>query len=215
MCSGNDSKERDDIMASQETHPPAARQDPKPAGPPESRAGQLILGLIFGMIFGFLLQKGGVGKYHVLIGMLLLKDFTVLKVMLTAVLTGMIGIYALHAAGLIKLHVKPTRYGANVLGGVLFGIGFALAAYCPGTSATALGQGNYDALLVIVGMMAGSYLFAEASGWIARTINPLGERGELTFPDLLRVRTAVAVPVMAVVLVLVLAAVHFFIDSTP
>ena len=202
-------------MTPQETHQSTASQDPKPAGPPESRAGQLLLGLIFGVVFGFLLQKGGVGKYHVLIGMLLLEDFTVLKVMLTAVVVGMIGIYALHAAGMVKLHIKPTRYGANVLGGLLFGIGFGLAAYCPGTSAAALGQGNYDALPVIVGLMAGSYLFAEASGWIARTITPWGDRGALTLADLLRVRTAVFVPIMAVMLVLVLVVVHFFIDSTP
>jgi hypothetical protein len=197
-------------MAPQQTHEP-----PKPAGPPESRAGQLALGLLFGIVFGFLLQKGGVGKYEVLIGVLLLRDFTVLKVMLTAVVVGMIGIYALHAAGMVKLHIKPTRYGANVLGGLLFGVGFGLAAYCPGTSATALGQGNYDALAVILGLMAGSYLFAEASGWIARTIDPWGERGVLTFVDLLDARPAIVVPIMAAVLVLVLAGVHFFIDPTP
>jgi uncharacterized protein len=199
-------------MTPQKTHQPTARQDPKPAGPPESRAGNLLLGLFFGIIFGFLLQKGGVGKYEVLIGVLLLRDFTVLKVMLTAVVVGMIGIYALHAAGMVKLHIKPTRYGANVLGGLLFGIGFGLAAYCPGTGAAALGQGNYDALAVILGLIAGSYLFAEASGWIVRTINPWGDRGTLTFADLLHARPAIFVPIMAAVLVLVLAGVHFFID---
>ena len=56
---------------------------------------QLLLGLVFGIAFGFLLQKGGVGKYHVLIGVLLLRDFTVMKVMLSAILVGMVGIYAL------------------------------------------------------------------------------------------------------------------------
>jgi uncharacterized protein len=147
--------------------------------------------------------------------MLLLRDFTVLKVMLTAVVVGMIGIYALHAAGMVKLHIKPTRYGANVLGGLLFGVGFGLAAYCPGTSATAIGQGNYDALAVILGLIAGSYLFAEASGWIARTISPWGERGALTLADLLHARPAICVPIMAAVLVLVLAGVHFLIDPTP
>lgn len=173
---------------------------------------QLMLGLIFGIIFGFLLQKGGVGKYEVLIGMLLLRDFTVLKVMLSAVVVGMIGIYALHAAGLVRLHIKPTRYGANLLGGLLFGIGFACAAYCPGTSAVALGQGNYDALAVIVGLMAGSYLFAEVSGWVSRTINSWGNRGELTLDQLVGLRPALFVPIMAALLVLLLSAVHYFID---
>jgi hypothetical protein len=185
------------------------------AGPPASRAAQLALGLIFGVVFGFLLQKGGVGKYEVLIGMLLLRDFTVLKIILTAVLVGMVGIYAMHGAGLVKLHVKPTRYAANMLGGLLFGIGFALAAYCPGTTAAALGQGNYDALAVVVGMMAGSYLFAEASGWIGRTVNQWGDRGTLTLDGWLGISRQVAVPAMATLVVLVLVLVHVLIDPTP
>jgi uncharacterized membrane protein YedE/YeeE len=191
------------------------RELPTPAGPPASRAGQLVLGLIFGIAFGFLLQKGGVAKYEVLIGMLLLTDWTVLKVMMSAVVVGMLGIYALHAAGLVQLHIKPTRYGANTIGGILFGVGFAFAAYCPGTSAAALGQGNYDAVAVMLGMLAGSYAFAEASGWIARTINRWGERGKLTLDQLLGLPQVAFVPAMAVLLVLVLAAVHVFIDPTP
>jgi uncharacterized protein len=73
--------------------------------------------------------------------------------------------------------VKPTRFAANILGGLVFGCGFALAAYCPGTSAAAFGQGNYDALAAMVGLMAGSYLFAEASGWLERTVNQWGDVG--------------------------------------
>jgi len=150
---------------------------------------QLLWGLLFGIIFGFLLQKGGVAKYHVLIGVLLLRDFTVIKVMLSAILVGMIGIFALQRAGMVKLHLKPTRYLANSVGGIIFGIGFALAAYCPGTGAAALGQGNLDALGVVAGMIIGSFLFAEMSGWIGRNVNPIGERGELTWPQLLHLPT--------------------------
>ena len=141
-------------MAQDETKNPIRNEHPQPNGPPENRAAQLGLGFFFGVIFGFLLQKGGVAKYEVLIGMLLLEDFTVVKVMMSAVVVGMIGIYALHTAGLVKLHIKPTRYGANTLGGILFGIGFGLAAYCPGTGAAALGQGNFDAIAVLLGLMA-------------------------------------------------------------
>ncbi len=191
-------------MAREPQHEPAAR-----GGPPQSRAAQLALGLLFGIVFGFLLQKGGVGKYEVLIGMLLLEDFTVLKVMMSAVVVGMLGIWALHAAGLVAFHVKPTRYGAAALGGLIFGVGFGLAAYCPGTGAVALGQGNFDALAVLLGMMAGSYVFAEASGWIAGTIECWGARGKLTLPRLLGVRPAWFVPAFAGLLVLLLAAIHF------
>src|SRR3990167_2896248 len=69
---------------------------------------QLLLGALFGVLFGFLLQKGGVAKYPVLLGALLLEDFTVMKVMLTAIVVGSVGIFSLHALGLVKLHIKPT-----------------------------------------------------------------------------------------------------------
>ena len=202
-------------MAQDQTRKLTRNEDPQPAGPPENRAAQLGLGLFFGVIFGFLLQKGGVAKYEVLIGMLLLEDFTVMKVMLSAVIVGMIGIYALHSAGLVKLHIKPTRYGANTLGGILFGIGFGLSAYCPGTGAAALGQGNFDAIAVLLGLLAGSYLFAEASGWLARTVNRWGDRGELTLDQVLNLKPLVLVPVVATLLVLVLVAIHVFLDPTP
>ncbi len=142
-------------------------------------------GLVFGVTFGFLLQKGGVAKFHVLIGQLLLVDYTVVKVMLSAVIVGALGIHFMHRAGLVDLHIKPTRFASNIIGGLLFGVGFAASAYCPGTGAAALGQGNYDALAMIVGMIAGSYLFAEMSGWISRRIDPIGDRGKLTLHDVL------------------------------
>ena len=202
-------------MAQDETRNLTGNEEPPLDGPPENQAAQLGLGLFFGVIFGFLLQKGGVAKYEVLIGMLLLEDFTVVKVMMSAVVVGMIGVYALHAAGLVKLHVKPTRYGANTLGGILFGIGFGLAAYCPGTGAAALGQGNFDAIAVLLGLMVGSYAFAEASGWLARTVNRWGDRGVLTLDRVVNLKPRVLVPVVATVLVLVLAAIHVFVDPTP
>lgn len=140
---------------------------------------QLLLGLFFGLIFGFLLQKGGVAKYHILLGVLLLEDFTVVKVMLTAIIVGSVGIFSMHAMGLVKLHIKPTRYAANILGGLVFGIGFAMIGYCPGTGAAALGQGNWDAIAGIAGLMIGSYLFAEASGKLEKSFMKVGDRGKL------------------------------------
>ncbi|MFN2476413.1 MAG: DUF6691 family protein [Chthoniobacterales bacterium] len=167
-----------------------------------ARAGrQLLLGLVFGGIFGFLLQKGGVGKYHILIGQLLLRDFTVTKVMGTAIVVGMIGVFAMHWMGLVKLHIKATRIGANTIGGLIFGAGFALSAYCPGTNMTALGQGNLDALFVVAGMLVGSYLYAEVSGRTKGTIEQWGNRGELTLPGLFGLPGKPFVAVFAVVIV--------------
>ena len=156
-------------------------------------APELIAGAMFGLAFGFLLQKGGVGKFHVLIGQLLLQDFTVAKVMLTAIVVGMIGVFTLHHFAKVNLHIKPTRIGSNIIGGLLFGAGFALMGYCPGTAAVALGQGSWDALFGMAGLIAGSWIFAELSGWTKRTIENWGDLGKVLLPDLLHVPRGVFV----------------------
>ncbi|QDU80072.1 putative inner membrane protein [Polystyrenella longa] len=170
----------------------------------------LVLGLFFGILFGFLLQKGGVAKFHVLIGQLLLVDFTVVKVMLSAVVVGMLGIHLMHRLGMVELHIKPTRLASNTIGGLIFGCGFALSAYCPGTGAAALGQGNFDAIAMIVGMIAGSYLFAMASGWIARKINPVGDKGKLTLHEVLPINNTMVTIGCAILLSGVLVALETF-----
>jgi uncharacterized protein len=65
-----------------------------------------------------------------------------MKIMLTAIVVGMIGIFSMHALGFVQLHVKPTRYAANIIGGLIFGAGFALLGYCPGTGAAASRAGQ-------------------------------------------------------------------------
>lgn len=165
---------------------------------------QLVLGLIFGIVFGFLLQKGGVAKYDVLLGALFLTDFTVMKIMLTAIAVGMIGIFSMHRMGLVQLHVKPTHYAANIIGGLIFGAGFALLGYCPGTGAAALGQGNYDAIAGIMGLLAGSYLYAELSGYLDATILKWGNRGRIMLPDLMGARLAIFIIGFVPLLILIL-----------
>jgi hypothetical protein len=177
------------------TDPPLPKADlPKPELKPakkQSQAQQLILGVILGIAFGFLLQKGGVAKYHILIGALLLEDFTVAKVMLSAIVVGMVGVLAMNYFGWIQLQIKPTRYAANIFGGLLFGVGFGLIAYCPGTGAAAIGQGNFDAIFGVLGLIAGSYIFAEASSFLELTINKWGDRGKITLADLINVRRTI------------------------
>ena len=152
----------------------------KPAKPKK-----LAQAVLFGLIFGFLLQKGGVAKFHILVGQLLLQDFTVVKIMLTAILVGMIGVSFLNSQAKVNLHIKPTKIGSNIIGGLLFGFGFALLGYCPGTGAAALGEGNWDAIFGMAGLIAGSYLFAEASGWIKNTVDKWGNLGKKLLPDVL------------------------------
>jgi uncharacterized membrane protein YedE/YeeE len=167
---------------------------------PASRSGTLALAGLFGLVFGFLLQKGGVAKFHVLIGVLLLEDFTVIKVMGSAIIVGMIGVFILRSRGKVELHLQPLRWGPQILGGLLFGVGFALLAYCPGTGAAALGQGNWDALFGMAGLVAGSYLFAMMSGPIGRTVGRWGDCGKKMLPELVPAPTWVVVAAVAVLL---------------
>jgi len=155
---------------------------------------QLLLGLLIGTAFGFLLQKGGLTNYGTIIGQLLLRDFTVLKVMVTAIVTGMLGIYVLRHFGLASLHPKPGSVGSSVIGGLLFGVGFGLLGYCPGTIAGAVGQGSIDALLGgAVGILIGAALFASLYPVLETAILHLGDFGKLTFPELLKTRSWVVV----------------------
>jgi uncharacterized protein len=153
-------------------------------------------------------KKAALGKFNVLIGQLLLQDFTVAKVMLTATVVGMIGIFTLHRLGMVNLHLKPTRIGANVIGGLLFGAGFALLGYCPGTAAAALGQGSWDALFGMAGLVAGSWIFAELSGWSKQTVGKWGDLGKVMLPELLRIPRGVFVPGIALLLAIGIYALH-------
>ena len=178
----------------------AVKQSTEKPAPPVAAAPKLVAGVIFGLAFGFLLQKGGVGKFNILIGQLLLQDFTVAKIMLTAIVVGMIGIFTLHHFAKVNLHLKPTRIGANIIGGLLFGAGFALMGYCPGTAAAALGQGSWDALFGMVGLVAGSWIFAEFSASLKKTVEKWGDLGKVLLPDLLHVPRGVFVVIFAVLL---------------
>lgn len=175
-------------------------------------SGKLLQAILFGSVFGFLLQKGGVAKFDILIGALLLENFVVVQVMLSAIIVGMIGVYLLNRAGHLELQIKETVYGANVLGGLIFGVGFGLLAYCPGTDAAAVGQGNLDAIVGIFGMVVGSYLFALASKFTGGTVSKWGNRGKITVADLFGLSRGVTVAIFVPLLVIVLLVLEFAVD---
>ena len=106
----------------------------------------LFYGLITGILFGFLLQKGEVLRYDKQIGALRLQDMTIVKFMLSHIAVAMVGVYFLYDLGIVKLSIKSTILGGVVIGAIIFGIGWGLLGYCPGTSLGALGEGRIDAL---------------------------------------------------------------------
>ena len=145
----------------------------------------LLYGLITGILFGFFLQKSGVIRYHKQLGALRLKDMTIIKFMLSAILVGMVGIYLLYDFGFVKLSIKPTNLGANSIGGLIFGIGWALLGYCPATSAGALGEGRWDSLWGILGMLIGAGIFAEVYPYLKKTVLTWGTFGKISLPEIL------------------------------
>lgn len=141
----------------------------------------LLQGALVGLIFGFLLQKGGVTRFNTIVGQFLLRDFTVLKIMMTAIVVGAVGVYLMLQTGLIEsLHVKSAQLLANGLGGVIFGVGMATLGYCPGSAVAAIGDGSRDALPGVVGMVVGAGLYAEAYPWIKANILPVSDLGKVT-----------------------------------
>lgn len=169
---------------------------------PEGNKRQLLWGLLFGILFGFLLQKGGATKYDVIVGQLLLEDFTVLKIMLSAVVTGMMGIYLMKTFGWVQLHPKVGSFGASVIGGLVFGAGFATLGYCPGTIAGAVGNGYLDGLFGgVIGILIGAGLFASLYPRLQSRILSKGNWGDVTLPQLLRVNDWIVVIPVAVLIV--------------
>ncbi len=144
---------------------------------------RLLLGLLIGIVFGVLLQKGQVAKFSVIVGQFVLKDWTVVKIMGTAVVVGSVGVYALVALGHADLHVKPLLLGGVLLGGVCFGVGMVVLGYCPGTGVAACGEGKPDAMVGVLGMLAGALAFVAAWPALQPVIKGLGDMGKITLPS--------------------------------
>lgn len=132
------------------------------------------------------------------------------KIMATAVAVGMTGIFTLHRFAKVNLHLKPTKLGSNIIGGLLFGAGFALIGYCPGTAAAALGQGSWDALFGMAGLVAGSWVYAELSSTLKKSVETWGDLGKLTLFDVLRVPRGVLVAGIAAALAALLVTLEIF-----
>lgn len=155
----------------------------------------LFYGLVTGVIFGFLLQRSRVLRYDKQLGALRLKDMTIVKFMLSAVLVGMVGIYLFRDLGLItKMDIKTTSFGGNIFGGLMFGCGWGLLGYCPGTQIGAIGEGRWDAIWGVMGMLAGGVMYAEAYPLMKKTLLAIGDYGKITLPQALGINHWYIIP---------------------
>jgi uncharacterized membrane protein YedE/YeeE len=166
-----------------------------------------LLGLVTGILFGALLQQGRVVRFEKQVGAMLLIDMTIFKFMLSAIVVGMVGINLLADLGVISHHVQGTFLGPNLLGGLLFGGGWALTGYCPGTSLGAVGEGRWHAVFAIAGMLVGAALFAETYPLLENNVVTWGVLGPITLPGVLGVSEWIVIPVMVL---LFLALFRFF-----
>ena len=161
----------------------------------------MIIAFAIGIAFGFALERAGLGSARKLIGQFYGTDFTVFKVMFSAIVTAMLGAFWLSRLGIVDLsrvYVPETWLLPQLAGGLIFGVGFVIAGLCPGTSCVAAASGRGDGAMVVFGMFAGvlvtGFAFASLRGFYEST-----SRGALTLPEVFHVPYGVVV--FAVVLV--------------
>lgn len=147
----------------------------------------LVLAVVFGAAFGFLLHRGRVADYDTIVRQFLFKDFTVLKIMFTAIIVGGIGVFLLVNAGYAQFQIKPANLLAIALGAAIFGVGMVIYGYCPGTALAAIGGGSLHALIGAIGMLTGGALYALSFDWVKANILPVGAMGKVQLPQLLGV----------------------------
>lgn len=128
-----------------------------------SQGAYLALALLLGTSFGFFLERAGFGSARNLTSIFVLRDFRVFRVLFSAVITGMLGLQLLRATGVMDaslLEYDPTFFWAMLAGGVVFGVGFYVGGFCPGTAVVAVVRGRWDGLAFLFGIAAGMYGFA-------------------------------------------------------
>ncbi|MDP2358531.1 MAG: YeeE/YedE thiosulfate transporter family protein [Beijerinckiaceae bacterium] len=176
---------------------------------PVTGTSALILAVVFGFAFGWLLHRGRVTNYDTILNQFRLRDFTVLKVMLTAIIVGGIGVLALTQMGYAKFHVRDANMLATIIGAAIFGVGMVLYGYCPGTGLAAIATGSVHALVGAAGMIFGAILYAFSFDWVRANILSVWKLGKVTLPEMVGV-TPLA---MYIALAAFAVAVFWFIES--
>lgn len=141
---------------------------------------KLLLGLALGAAFGAALQMSGASSHTKMTDALRFKDLTIIKLILMAIGVGMIGVNLLDTFGLANIKVKDLYVPGILAAGLVFGVGFALTGYCPGTALAAAAEGKPDAWMVVLGGLAGALAFAFVFPELEEHLMAVGRYGKVT-----------------------------------
>jgi hypothetical protein len=169
----------------------------------------VVVGLLMGVVFGVALEKSRVFEPAVIVGQMQLRNFLMLKVFLTAVATGAVVLAALNGFGFVKLQPKAALYAADIVGGLMLGVGIALAGACPGTVLTQIGAGYRDALFTLLGGLSGAVTYSYAEPSLNGTMFTAGG-GKIILSDLMAVPYWLAALVLAGLLIAALVALEWW-----
>lgn len=148
----------------------------------------LIVAVLIGIGFGFFLERAGFGSSTKLAAQFYFYDMTVLKVMFTAIVTAMVGLLYFGWLGILDLtlvSVNQTYLVSQIVGGLILGVGFVVGGYCPGTSVVACATGKKDAMVFLLGVLFGIFVFGELYSYIFEPIMELSAMGRVLLPDVL------------------------------
>jgi uncharacterized protein len=171
---------------------------------PVTGTSALILAVVFGAAFGALLQRGRLTSYDTIVNQFRLRDFTVAKVMLTAIVVGGIGVLVLVSLGEAKYQLRDANMLATILGAAIFGVGMVLYGYCPGTGLAAIGTGSVHAFVGALGMLSGAIAYAFSFDWVKANILSVWKMGPATLTDV------TGIPAVAILFALAVGAFLLF-----
>lgn len=158
----------------------------------------IVFGLVTGTLFGAFLQGGEAIRFERQVGAMRLKDMTIVKFLLTAIVVSSIGVHLLLDIGLAEFSPRAISLGAQIVGGLMFGIGWAIIGYCPGTSVGALTEGRFHAAMPILGMIVGALIYAGLYPFFDRAIISIGQLGNNSIAQALGVNHWVVIALFVV-----------------
>jgi uncharacterized protein len=168
----------------------------------------ILASLILGFFFGFFLERAGFSSALKLTGQFYFRDFSVLKVMFSAIVVAMLGLAWLSLLGVVdmgQVYVPDAYLWPQIVGGLLLGAGFIVGGYCPGTSVVAAATGKLDGFFFLAGIFAGIFGFGVVEPAI-HDFNGSGLLGPLTLQQLFGTSAGVVAFCVAAVAIAAFAA---------